>query len=386
MPSTKKVTIRLEHKPGERIFFDFADGIPITDRKTGEKTKTQLFAGVLPFSSFTVGEFVLNQKQPTFIRAIEDAFYQIGGVTPYVTVDNLRSAVTKSHLYDPDVNQTFIEFSNHWGFAVLPARPYSPKDKASVEAGIGVVQRQFFQEVRDKTFYSLPELNLAYKEFLILLNKSPMKDHGDVSRNDRFENEKYLLKPLKSDRFELCEWKTSKVHPDCHVQVERKFYSVPYLYVGQSVRVRISSKLIEIFSSDTTPLTVHSRLTGNTRASTVDNHYPEEQVATARFEIKSALKQAEKIGPKTFELVKLLVEGEYPLKNLRRIQGILRLHQSQHVRKESLEYASSQAVAFKRMNFYFVKSAALFFEQGGNRPRVVAPTRTKEDLYLHEQN
>ena len=95
MPSTKKVTIRLEHKPGERIFFDFADGIPITDRKTGEKTKTQLFAGVLPFSSFTVGEFVLNQKQPTFIRAIENAFYQIGGVTPYVTVDNLRSAVTK---------------------------------------------------------------------------------------------------------------------------------------------------------------------------------------------------------------------------------------------------------------------------------------------------
>lgn len=386
VPSTENVTIRLEHKPGERIFFDFADGIAITDRKTGTKTKTQLFAGVLPFSSYTVGEFVLDQKQPTFMRAIEDAFYEMGGVTPYVVVDNLRSAVAKSHLYDPNVNQTFIEFSNHWGFAVLPARPYSPKDKASVEAGIGVIQRQFYQEVREKTFYSLSELNLAYKEFKIRLNASPMKDHGGVSRVGRFENEKHLLKPVKSERFELCEWKTAKVHPDCHVQVEKKFYSVPYLYVGQSVRVRISSKLIEIFSSDTTPLTVHGRLTGTVRASTLDIHYPEEKVATARFEIKSALKTAEKIGPKTFELVRLLVEGEYPLRNLRRIQGILRLYQSKQVRRESLEYASSQAVAFKKINFHFVKSAATFFEQGGNRPRVVTPIRTKEDLYLHDQN
>ena len=386
VPSTDKVTIRLEHKAGERIFFDFTDGISITDRMTGETTKTQLFVGVLPFSSFTVGEFVLNQKQPTFMRAIEDAFYQVGGVTPYVTIDNLKSAVTKSHLYDPDVNQTFIEFSNHWGFAVLPARPYSPKDKASVEAGIGVIQRQFYHEVRDRVFYSLAELNLVFKDFLKRLNTSPMKDHGESSRNDRFENERNLLKPLKLERFELCEWKTAKVHPDCHVQVERKFYSVPYSFVGQNVRVRISNKLIEIFSSDAKPLSVHPRLTGDIRASTLDAHYPEEKIATARFEIKSALKQAEKVGPKTLELIQLLVEGEYPLKNLRRIQGVLRLHQSQHIKKESMEYAASQALIFRKLSFYYIKNAALFFEQGGTRPRVVAPTRTKEDLYLHEQN
>jgi transposase len=386
VPQTEKVTIRLEHKPGERIFFDFTDGINIVDRMSGEKTKTQLFVGVLPFSSYTVGEFVLNQKQPTFIRAIEDAFYQVGGVTPYVTVDNLRSAVAKSHLYDPDVNQTFIEFSNHWEFAVLPARPYSPKDKAAVEGGIGVIQRQFYHEVRDRVFYSLSELNLVFKDYLKRLNDSPMKDHGDVSRNDRFKKEKDLLKPLKSDRFELCEWKTAKVHPDCHVQVEKRFYSVPYSFIGQSVRVRISNKLIEIFSSDTDPVSVHPRLTGDTRASTLDAHYPAEKVACARFEIKSALKQAEKVGPKTFELIQLLVGGEYPLRNLRRIQGILRLHQSQNVKKESLEYAASQALAFRKLSFHYVKHAAFFFEQGGNRPRVVAPIRTKEDLYLHEQN
>jgi transposase len=382
--ATEAVTIRLEHKPGEKTFFDFADGIDIVDRRTGEVTRTELFSAVLPFSSLTAGEFVANQKQPTLIAAVENAFYEIGGVTPYAIVDNLRSAVRKSHIYDPDVNQTFIEFSNHWGFAVLPARPYSPKDKAAVEAGIGVAQRQFFNEVRDRVFYSLSELNVAYREYKKRLNAAPMKDHGDLSRNDRFSHEKNLLKPLPKERFELSTWKTAKVHPDCHVQVERRFYSVPYKYIGQSLRVRLRAKLVEIFSEDTEMIAVHPRLFGQDRVSTLDAHYPCEKVAVARFEIKSALLSAKKIGPLTSELVTTLVEGTHPLKYLRRVQGILRLYQSGSVKKESLEYACDQAMKFNKKSFHYVKQAALFVENGGTRPRLVTPVRNASDLYLHQ--
>lgn len=73
-----------------------------------------------------------------------------------------------------------MEFANHWGFAVLPARPRCPKDKAAVEAGIGVSQRQFFNEVRDRVFHSLSELNQAYREYKKRLNSDTMKDHGDL--------------------------------------------------------------------------------------------------------------------------------------------------------------------------------------------------------------
>jgi transposase len=113
----------------------------------------------MPFSSFTFGEFVLDQKQPTFTRAIEHSFHTIGGVPRYAVIDNLKAGVTRAHIYDPDANQAFVEIANHWGFAVLPARPYKPKDKAAVEGGIGLIQRQFYGEVRDCTFYSLNELN-----------------------------------------------------------------------------------------------------------------------------------------------------------------------------------------------------------------------------------
>jgi len=40
----------------------------------------------------------------------------------------------------------------------------------------------------------LDELNVAYKAFKRRLNASPMKDHGDLSRNDRFLAEKSFLK------------------------------------------------------------------------------------------------------------------------------------------------------------------------------------------------
>ena len=116
--------------------------------------------GVLPFSSYTFGEFVSDQKLPTFIGVQERMFAYFGGVTPYLVVDNLKSGVHSAPIcYDPDVNPTYCDFANHMGFAVLPARPYKPRDKGSGESTIGVIQRDFFQEVRNRVFYSLSELN-----------------------------------------------------------------------------------------------------------------------------------------------------------------------------------------------------------------------------------
>jgi len=380
-----QVTIRLEHVPGEKIFFDFADGLLLTDPETGQKTKTQLFLGVMPFSSFTCGEFTLDQKQPTFTRAIENAFHAVGGVPRYAVIDNLKPGVTKAHIYDPDANLGFVEFANHWGFAVLPARPKKPKDKASVEGGIGIIQRQFYGEVRDCTFYSLKDLNAKFREFLLKLNSSPMKDHGGASRQDRFQNEKQNLLPLKTSNFEVSVWKTCKVHPDCHIQVERKFYSVPHQFVGATVRVRLKTNTVEVFSENSDAIAMHARLKGQERASTLDAHYPEEQIAVARFEVRHAINLAQKIGPKTTELVEGFFKTEYPLRFLRRAQGILRLVTKNEVRAIDLEYASAQALLFNKHQFGYVKTAALFHKSGGAKIRIAAPQRDQSSMFLHNK-
>jgi len=377
-------TMRLEHKPGEKCFFDYGDGIDITDPKTGEKTPTSFLCGVMAMSSMTYGEFTLTQKRDDLIRAMENAFRYFGGVTPYVTVDNQKAAVNKAHWYDPDVNPAFVDFANHWGFAVIPARPERPRDKAGNEAGIGVVQRQFFQEVRNQTFYSLDELNRSFWTYLKRLTSAEMKDWG-ASRAERFEGEKHLLKPCPTENWELAEWRQAKVHADCHVQVLKKFYSVPYKYIGREVRVRITTKLIEVFDHDLNPLAAHAKLIGRETHSTDPRHYPEEKVALVQFSVQHAIRESEKIGPETSRLVSSLLSGAYPLKYLRRVQGILRLYQSKRVTKEALEHACKMGMTYQKTQFPYIQSTAQYFDKNGLKPSVVrsAPSREMSSVYLH---
>lgn len=307
----------LNHEPGERTFFDFTDGINIVDGKSGALKKTQLLCGVLAFSSLTFGEFVEDQKLPTMLRGMQNVFKYFGGVTPYLTVVNLKSGAARAHLYDPDVNPTFIDFANHWGFAVI--------------------QRQFYQEVRDRTFYSLKELNVEFRKYCDRLNSDKMKDPGGATRRERFATEAALLKPLALQDYAISICKDAKIHSDCHVQVEKNFYSVPHVFVGRSVRVRIKTKLIEIFDDSLNVLAVHVRLAGSGKYSTVEAHYPEAKVQASRFEIKYVKMEALKIGPETVQLIDAILGGEYPLRYLRRAQGILRLAQSGQVKPASLE-------------------------------------------------
>ena len=382
--SPQQVTIRLHHKPGEKTQVDFGDGVFITERESGNKTLTQFFLGVLPFSSYTFGEFVLDQKLPTFIGVQQRMFAYFGGVTPYLVVDNLKSGVHKAHLYDPDVNPTYCDFANHMGFAVLPARPYKPKDKGSGECHIGVLQRDFFQEVRNRVFYSLEELNQALRHYLERLNHQVMKDYG-VSRAQRFEEEKKQLKALPPSPFELSEWRRAKVHPDCHVQVEKNFYSVPFVYVGQQVRVRLTDKLVEVFSEDSLPLSAHSRLTGIGQFSTYDSHYPEQKVSVARFEVHHAKEQAKKLGPNVEQLVDKLLSTDYPLRHLRRVQGIVRLAKRHPITVQALDHACQRALSFNKTRLSYIKDCALYFVTHGQRPTLIAPSREQGAVHLHHQ-
>lgn len=383
-PEVPKVTMRLEHKPGERTFFDYADGIDIVNRETGEVQSTSLCCGVLAMSSYTYGEFSLTQKRDELIRAMENAFRYFGGVTPYVTVDNQKAAVNKAHWYDPDVNPAFVDFANHWGFAVLPARPCRPQDKAANETGIGVVQRQFFQEVRNKTFYTLGELNREFRAYLERLNTSVMKDWG-VSRWERFAGESSLLKSCPEQNWEMAEWREAKVHADCHVQVLKKFYSVPYKFVGRSIRVKITSKLIEVFDLELNPIAAHTRLHGKEIYSTDALHYPEEKVAQVGFTVQHALRGAERIGPETAKLVTQLLGGPYPLKYLRRAQGILRLVQSARVSPAAMEHAARMGMTYGKLQFAYIQATAEYYDKNGNRPSLVkvAPHREAQSMHLH---
>lgn len=378
-------TIRLNHKPGEKTFIDYTDGLDIYDIPTNTIIKTQLFVGTLPFSSKVYAEFSYDQKLPSFIQSHERMWTYFGGVTPYTVTDNLKSSVTKADLYDPDKNKTFTAYANHAGFAVLPARPRKPKDKANVECHAGLLQRTFFQEVRDKTFTSLAELNESLWDFLERLNNQVMKDHG-VSRNERFEVEVTCLQPLPTGRFEIPEVKEATVHPDCHIQFGRSFYSVPYRYVGQKVRVIGTYSRVSVYDLHTLEkIASHSPAKKNGERRTDELHWPPQKKEHCDFNIEKAKWEAQKIGPTTTQLIEKLFSMPHPLQYLRRVQGWVRLVSHGRATRESMEYASKMALQHNKFSSNYIKCCAEFHENGGlQRVGMGAPKREIAFSYLQK--
>lgn len=376
----EKPACRIPHTPGEKTFIDFCEGIKITCPKTGILIKTQFFCGVLPFSSYSFGCFTPDQKLSNFIRCHEKMWAYFGGITPYVVVDNLKSGVKKAHLYDPDKNPTYCDYGNHVGFAVLPARPYTPRDKAVVETTIGVIQKTFYQEVRNETFYSISELNDRFMQFLYNFNRGIMKDYG-VSRLDRFLNEKDLLLKFSSVPYEITEWKTAKVHPDCCIQVDKSFYSVPFQYCGQNVRVKLTDKIIEIYSENLERVTTHIRAAKANSTKIDENHLPPWSIQSSRFEILKCRKLAKSIGPNTYALIDEWFSGPRPLEFLRRAQGLCRIG-SHGFSNEAIEYACAQAKTFKKYRLSYIKFCV---EAYTSRPKLKSqpPIRDPKTLHLH---
>jgi len=152
---------------------------------------------------------------------------------------------------------------------------------------------------------------------------------------------------------------------------------------GQTVRVRVSDKLVEVFTADHERLAAHARLAGLGKFSTDEQHYPDGKLSVRRFEVRSAQAEADRIGPKLSELVKSLFASSHPLRHLRRVQGILRLHQSGRVSSAALEYGADKAMLFRKPTLSYVKSCAEHFDANGARLVLVRPRRADSEVFLH---
>ena len=232
-----EISLRQEHRAGEKMFIDFAGKtVPIVNPSTGEVSEAEVFVAVLGASNYTYAEALPSQSLPFWIKAHIHAFEYFHGVSEILVPDNLRSGVTKACRYEPDLNPVYLNLAQHYGTAVIPARPGRPKDKAKVEAGVLLVTRWILAALRHHTFFSLSELNERIKELLERLNLRKFRKMGS-SRRELFEAlERPCLKPLPSERYRYIDFKRPTVNIDYHIDVEGHLYSVPYQLRGKKGR------------------------------------------------------------------------------------------------------------------------------------------------------
>ena len=178
-----KPTLRQVHTAGERVFVDFAGHtMEVIDGATGEIHRAEVFVAVLGASSYVFAQATWTQSLPDWIAAHVNMLAAIGGVPRQIVSDNLRAGITRACFYEPLVNRTYADMASHYGTAVIPARPYKPRDKAKVEVGVQVVQRWILARLRNRRFFSLAELNQAIRELVDDLNDRPMRGWGTTRR------------------------------------------------------------------------------------------------------------------------------------------------------------------------------------------------------------
>jgi transposase len=338
-----KPMMRQKHKAGEKLFVDYAgQTVPVADPKGGEIRQVQVFVATLGASNYTYAEAQWSQDLPNWIGGHVRALAFLGGVPEILVPDNLKAGVKSPHLYEPDLNPTYLDFAQHYGLAVVPARVRKPKDKAKVEVGVQVVERWILAPLRDRTFFNLAELNRAIRELLEELNSRPMRHLGQ-SRRELFEEvDQPALAPLPNRPYEFAHWKKARVHIDYHVAFEKHYYSVPYSLIGKEVDIRATEKTVEIFYRRTRQAS-HYRSQAKGRYSTQNEHMPPAHQRYSDWSPERFLRWANEIGPHTSQLITAVLDARrHPQQAYRSCLGILGL--AKRYTDERLEAACHRAL------------------------------------------
>ncbi len=377
---TLEVSMRQEHRAGEKLFIDFAGKtVPIIDSSTGEITEAQIFVAVLGASNYTYAEALPSQSLPFWIKAHIHAFEYFEGVSEILVPDNLKSGVTKPCRYEPDVNPVYLSLAQHYGTVIIPARPGKPKDKSKAEGGVLLVTRWILAALRHHTFFSIEALNEKIIELLERLNTRKFKKINS-SRRELFETiERPSLKPLPVERYRYIDFKRPTVNIDYHVEVDYHFYSVPYQLNGKKVEAFLSADTVEIFLSSRR-IVIHKRSYHKGKYTTLAEHMPKSHQKHLEWTPSRIIQWAEQIGPATGKLIETILSTRpHPQQGFRSCLGILRL--GKQYSQERLEAASVRAVHIRAFSYKSIKS---ILETGFDNMPITK--QKKGDAAIHHDN
>lgn len=310
---TKKVTMHVHRKPGEKMYVDWAgDPMFIYDKDTGEQKKVSLFVTCIGCSSYPYVEAFLTKEKVNFIQAHVNAFNYYGALPLILVPDNDKSAVITANKYEPVINETYKRLADYYGIGIIPARRKTPKDKASVEKTVlDIAEREVIAALRNEKFFSLFELNIRIKQRLKEVSERPFQKKPGSRFSVFKEFDLPNMRPLPLEPFEYAEYVSATVNIDYHIEVEKNFYSVPYIYVKKVVNVEISIKIIQIFYNNER-IAVHPRIrSGQYHYQTDSSHMPEEHKLYNQFSRDYFINWAKKISEEAQEIMISVFERRF---------------------------------------------------------------------------
>jgi transposase len=367
-----QATVMLEFEPAQAAQVDFGSGPKIVDVTTGEEFSTWVFVMTLAWSRHQYAQIVRDQKVTTWLGCHRRAFEFFGGVPAKVIIDNPKCAITRACYYDPQVQRSYGEFAEGYGFLISPCPPADPKKKGRVESGVKYIKNNFMP-LRD--FRHLTNANEQLNKWV--LGTAGNRIHGTTKQKplSRFAQvERHLLTSLPDIPPQLTTWANVKLHGNCHVQFEKAFYSAPFRLVHKQLWLRAAEKTVEIYHQHQL-VAVHPRLSHPGARSTIDEHLPPEAIAYKMRDPQWCLKQAAQIGSNCLELIETLFQDRV-LDNLRAAQGLIAL--AKRFGSDRLEAACTRALRFESPRYRTVKT---ILEKGLDQKPQESPRQPLSNVY-----
>ena len=352
-----KPVMHIEHIAGDKMYIDYAgEKLHLVDKDTGEITDVEVFISVLGASQLTYVEATLSQCKEDFINCCEHALAYYEGVPMAIVPDNLKSAVTKSSLYEPTLNQAFENFALHYSTTILPARAYKPKDKALVEGAVKIAYRRIYSVLDNRVFHTLEELNEAIREIVELHNNAKLTGRP-YSRRALFEDvERSVLHPLPLLPYEFKRQQYSTISVNGHVclKEDRHYYSVPFQYIGKKIKIMYTSTHVEIYYNYAL-LARHKRDRKQYGYTTDIEHLASTHKYLTDWNPDRFIKWAESIDEsvKIF-IIRLMDSKAHPEQAYKACQGVL--GHERKVGRVRLINACKRAIEYENYSYHSIKS------------------------------
>lgn len=340
-----EVTVRIETAPGEVAQVDFGYIGDLRDDETGQVHKAWAFVMTLGWSRHMYAEIVLDQKLPTWLVCHQHAFEFFGAVPKRIVLDNLKAAVIRAYTRedDPEVQQSYRECAEHYGFLIDPCLPRKPQHKGKVErGGVGYLKQAFVPLLPDSATVS--EANRRLRQWL--MTDAGLRDHGTTHEAPlaRFEHtERAALLPLPATAYDPGVWKQCRLHRDDHVTFEKAYYSAPYRLIGQTVWLRAGLHEVRVFSEDFQLVATHPRASQAGQRFTQPDHLPPDKAHALTLTRETCQVHADAVGPSTGQVIAELLAAR-PVDRFRTALRILRL--ADQFSSERLEAACALGLAY----------------------------------------
>jgi transposase len=330
---------RMECAAGEEAQVDFGSGAPVIG-PDGKRRRTYVFRIVLSHSRKAYSEATFRQTTEDFIGCLENGFASFGGLPKVLIIDNLRAAVKHPDWFDPELVPKLRSFCQHYGVVILPTKPYMPRHKGKVEAGVKYVQNN---ALKARKFSSLQEQNeyLAHWEATVAdtrIHGTTRQHVGKVFR----EAEQPVLQPSPLERFAMFREAPRKVNRDGHIEVAKSYYSTPPEYLGREVWARWDQRLVRIFNQRFEQIDLHLRVEPG-RFSTHPYHLAPEKINGIERGVGYLLTQVRSIGPDAHQWAEAMVVAR-GIEGTRVLQGLLSLARRHSA--EELESACKTALSY----------------------------------------